>query len=136
MTGFRTWYESWPLDMQIAFLLFPFVIIVAWLLLNLYMSYRDLEQMKAAFPKSRYVQGQLSLWRGRDPIARSMQVNAICSVVMISGFYLKRGEVEPDELANFPAHLKSRVVLSSWLLGIGSAWLLLGVGLLKLSGAK
>jgi len=48
-------------------------------------------------------------------------------------FGIRRGLLNADEVRNFPPGLKRRMVISAWLVIIGSAWLFLGVGLIKLS---
>ncbi|WP_037039905.1 hypothetical protein [Pseudomonas sp. BAY1663] len=127
MTAF--WTSWWAF----AFMLAPFVIGAIGQAITVYMVYHDLDEMKAAFPNSRHIRNQLNIWAGPGFIARYMQVNAITGTVLLSGFYLRRGELEPDEIENFPTHLKPRMLWSSWLLGIGAAWLFLAVGLLKLT---
>ncbi len=131
--NFNTWFETWHLDLQIAFLLAPFVIGAIGQVVTIYMVYHDLDEMKAAFPHSNHIRNQLNIWSGSGFVARYMQVNAITGAVLLASFYLRRGELEPDEVENFPKHLKPRMLWSTWLLGISLAWLFLAVGLLKFS---
>ncbi|QIJ00926.1 hypothetical protein GII23_13015 [Stutzerimonas balearica] len=127
MTAF---WDSW---WAFAFMLAPFVIGAIGQTITIYMVYYDLDEMKAAFPKSKHIRNQLNIWSGPGFVARYMQVNAITGAVLLASFYLRRGELEPEEVDNFPKHLKPRLLWSTWLLGIGLAWLFMAVGLLKLS---
>ncbi len=134
--NFGVWFGTWPLDLQIAFLLTPFVIGAIGQVITIYMAYHDLDEMKAAFPQSNHIRNQLTVWSGSGFVARYMQVNAITGAVLLSNFYLRRGELEPEEVERFPKHLKPRMLWSTWLLGTSLAWLFLTVGLLKLSGVE
>ncbi|MCY1174702.1 hypothetical protein D3C76_437450 [compost metagenome] len=131
MINFSSWFETWSLDLQIFFLAAPFAIGLVGQAITIYMVYRDLDEMKAAFPKSTLIQNQMINWAGSSFKARYMQLNLITGAVLLSGFWLRRGELDPDEVKNFPPHLKPRMIWSSWFLGIGLAWLFLAVGLLK-----
>jgi hypothetical protein len=125
------WNSWWAF----AFMLAPFVIGAIGQAITIYMVYHDLDDMKAAFPHSSHIRNQLNMWSGSGFVARYMQVNAITGAVLLSNFYVGRGELEPDEVARFPKHLKPRMLWSTWLFGISLAWLFLAVGLLKLTGA-
>ena len=127
MTAF---WDSW---WAFAFMLAPFVIGAVGQIITIYMVYYDLDEMKAALPNSSHIRNQLNIWSGPGFVARYMQVNAITGAVLLASYYLRRGELEPDEVANFPKHIKPRMLWSTWLLGIGLAWLFMAVGLLKLS---
>lgn len=131
--NFSTWFETWHLDLQIAFLLAPFVVGAIGQIITIYMVHHDLDDMKAAFPHSSHIRNQLNIWSGSGFVARYMQVNAITGAMLLASFHLRRGELELDEVANFPKHLKPRMLWSTWLLGISLAWLFLAVGLLKLT---
>lgn len=129
MTEF--WSSWWAFSLMLA----PFLVCLIGQAITLYMVYRDLDEMKAAFPNSIHIKHQMNIWAGSGFVARYMQVNVITGAVLLSGFYLRRGELDPDEVRNFPGHLKPRMIWSSWFLGIGLAWLFLNVALLKLSGS-
>lgn len=125
--------HSWHPGLVFAFMLAPFVIGLVGQAITVYMVYRDLDEMRASFPNSPHIKHQMAIWAGSDFMARYMQVNAICGAVLLSGYYLRRGELDPDEVRNFPPHLKPRMVWSSWLLGISVAWIFLGVALFTLT---
>ncbi|UVJ45118.1 hypothetical protein NVV94_05920 [Pseudomonas sp. LS1212] len=126
-------FYSWHPGVGFFFMAAPFAIGLIGQAITVYMVYRDLDEMKAAFPNSILIQNQMNMWAGSGFVARYMQVNVITGAVLLSGFWLRRGELDPDEVRNFPPHLKPRMIWSSWFLGVGLAWLFLAVGLVKLS---
>ncbi|GEM_PF-6024515 len=46
---------------------------------------------------------------------------------------IKRGQLDPKDFHEFPLALKRRLTITSWLIIIGFAWFMFGVGLLNLS---
>jgi hypothetical protein len=127
MTAF--WSSWWAF----AFMLAPFVIGLSGMAIGAYTTHHDLERMKAVFPKSICIASSMRLWAGFSFWSRMMQTGAIAGAVLWPKPLLKRGELDPDELRNFPADLKRRLAISMRLTSIGLVWLFLAVGLLKLS---
>lgn len=73
------------------------------------------------------------LWAGFSFFSRMIQTSVIAGAVLWPKQFLKHGELDPNELRNFPADLKRRLAISVYLIWTGLAWLLLAVGLLKLT---
>ncbi|WP_166363814.1 hypothetical protein [Pseudomonas akapageensis] len=133
MINFNTWYESWPLDLQISFLLAPFVIGLSGMAVLAYTTYQHYERIITAFPNSPGVQNYTRRCAGFDFHSRCMQVSFTAGFVLWPKIQIRRGELDPEEVRKFPAEIKRLMGISASLLFSGAAWLLLAVGLLKLS---
>jgi hypothetical protein len=125
--------HSWHPGLAFAFMLAPFVVGLSGVVITVYMACRNLDEMQAAFSNSSHIKNQMSIWAGVDLSSRCMQVGAISGAMLWSRFFIRRGELDPDEVRNFPPRLKRRILLSAWLLVIGMAWLFLAVALFKLT---
>jgi hypothetical protein len=120
---------------SLTFLITPFIICIAGQVITLYMVKQDLEGLRGAFPNSSHIRNQMSIWAGTGFIARYMQVNAICGAIILSGFYIRRGELDPSELERIPKPVKNRAMWSTLLLGIGLTWLALIAIALKITNS-
>ncbi|MOA64855.1 hypothetical protein D3C78_1910420 [compost metagenome] len=58
--------------------------------------------------------------------ARWMITCAVCGLLAFSDFYVRKGFVSAEEVENFPASLRRRLVVSAWLTIIGGGWLIVG----------
>ena len=114
-------------------MLAPFVIGLSGMAIAAYTTHHDLERMKAVFPNSLCIASNMRLWAGFSFWSRMMQTAAITGAVLWPGPFLTRGELDPDELRNFPADLKRRLAIAVHLTTTGLVWLFLAVGLLKLT---
>ncbi|MCY1450225.1 hypothetical protein D9M71_670120 [compost metagenome] len=101
--------------------------------INAYTTHYDLEKMKTVFPNSPFMTNFVRLWAGFSFFSRMIQTSVIAGAVLWPKQFLKHGELDPNELCNFPADLKRRLAISMYLTLTGLAWLLLTVGLLKLA---
>ena len=123
-------WESW---WAFVFMLAPFVIGLPGVLIGLVMAYRNLDTILATFPNSKYVKRQQILW-GRQTLSNRFILTASLSAVAVwPGFHIRRGELEEHEVRNLPKSIKRRMIIAWWLSAVGTAWLFLAVGLLKLS---
>lgn len=52
--------------------------------------------------------------RNGGPWGKLLLVGGISGIVTFPNFYLKRGELSPEDLANFPASLKRKLVVLQW----------------------
>lgn len=131
--NFSLWFEAWPIELQIAFLLAPFVIGLSGLLMVLVMAYRDLDFIIATFPNSPYVRRQKTLWGGNTLPSRFILTSHLLAVALFPNNYIKRGELDEYEVHKLPYPIKRRMIIAWRLCAIGMAWLALAVGLLKLT---
>ena len=135
--NFGMWFDSWPLDVQIACLLSPFVILLSGAAVLAYTTHRHYERILAAFPNSPGVNNYNRIWAGSSFRSRCMQVSSTAGfVLLLTKINIRRGHLSPEDLSNFPPDIRRLMLISGSLLLVGSAWLFLLVGLLKLSGLK
>lgn len=132
--NFSMWFETWPLDYQIAFLLAPFLIGFSGMLMILVMAYRNLDMILCTFPNSEYVRRQKMLWGDTGLYSRFVLTSSLAAIALFPSGHIKRGELLEKEVQNLPRFIKNRMVIAWWLCVAGMAWLLLAVGLLKLTG--
>ena len=131
--NFSTWFETWPLDLQITFLLAPFAIGFSGLLMILVMAYRNLDTILHTFPNSGYVIRQKMLWGDSGLYSRFVLTSSLAAIALFPKGHINRGDLLESELRNLPHFIKQRMVAAWWLCFAGMAWLLLAVGLLKLT---
>ena len=128
--------NSWPLYVQLAFGLGPFVIGFSGGGILVFTTLRHYDRIVSSFPNSRGVQNVLRIFANYGFHPRSMQVAAIAGIVLFPRMCTRRGELEPEEVRNFPPEIKRLMVIFTTLLGVGLAWVALAVVLLKLSGGN
>ncbi|WP_313086165.1 hypothetical protein [Pseudomonas sp.] len=131
--NFSTWFETWPLDLQITFLLAPFAIGFSGLLMILVMAYQNLDTILHTFPNSGYVIRQKMLWGDSGLYSRFVLTSSLAAIALFPKGHINRGDLLESELRNLPYFIKQRMVVAWWLCFAGMAWLLLAVGLLKLT---
>ncbi|WP_162988047.1 hypothetical protein [Stutzerimonas urumqiensis] len=129
--NFSTWFETWPLDLQIVFLIAPFVIGLSGLAVQAYVTHRYYDQIIAAFPNSLGVKNYQRLWAGFDFVSRFMQVGSTGGFLLWPKIHIRQGTLDPVEVRNFPPDIKRLMSVSLCLLSVGFAWLLIAVALLK-----
>ncbi|GAB6386822.1 hypothetical protein [Stutzerimonas marianensis] len=131
--NFSTWFETWPSDLQITFLLAPFAIGFSGMVIILVMAYRDLDTILHTFPNSGYVIRQKMLWGDSGLYSRFVLTSSLAAIALFPKGHINRGDLLESELRNLPHFIKHRMVVAWWLCFAGMAWLLLAVGLLKLT---
>ncbi|WP_051231401.1 hypothetical protein [Stutzerimonas azotifigens] len=134
--SFKVWFESWPLELQIACLLAPFVIGLSGVFMFLVMAYRNLETILSMFPNSTYVKRQKLLWGGNGLRSRLILTSSLAAIALWPNGHIGRGELDEDEVRKLPPPIKRRMVVAWWLCAVGMAWLFLLVGLIELSSGK
>ncbi|WP_312300478.1 hypothetical protein [Stutzerimonas nitrititolerans] len=134
--NFGVWFETWPLDLQIAFLLAPFVIGLSGAAVQAYITYRYYDRIASAFPNSLGVKNLQRLWTGYSFPSRCMRVGSAGGFVLWPNIHIRQGTLDPEEIRNFPPEIKRLMVISFSLLFAGFSWLLIGIALLKLSGVE
>ncbi|OEC35686.1 hypothetical protein SAMN05216600_104222 [Pseudomonas cuatrocienegasensis] len=134
--NFNAWFETWPLDLQIACLLAPFVISLSGVFIIIVMGFRNLDVILATFPNSEYVKRQKVMWGGSSLPSRFILTSSLAAVALWPNNYIKRGELDENEVKKLPNSIKRRMIVAWWLCVIGMAWLFLLIGLLKLSGVE
>ncbi|MND70376.1 hypothetical protein D3C80_618780 [compost metagenome] len=125
-------YYSWHPGLKFFFMLTPFSISLSGLAVLAFTAHRDLEKMKAVFPNSLCITNSIRLWAGFSFASRVMQTSTIAGAVLWPKPLIRLGELDPDELRNFPVSLKRRLAISLYLIIIGMALLFLMLIVLEL----
>ncbi|MFK0085870.1 hypothetical protein ACIQUS_01090 [Pseudomonas sp. NPDC090755] len=126
-------FHSWHPGLSFAFLFTPFVIGMSGVAISCHIACsRNFSIMLAALPNCPWLLQQIPIWGVTSLKSRYYLVNTICAAMLYPPFGIRRGLLNADEVRNFPPGLKRRMVISAWLVIIGSAWLFLGVGLITL----
>ncbi|ARU90165.1 hypothetical protein [Pseudomonas sp. M30-35] len=133
--NFNVWFETWPLDLQIAFLLAPFVIALSGVAIGVYIACsRHFDSMISAFPKSAWAR-QRDILGTSSLASRCYLVSSLSGALLFPQHLVRKGVIDADDVSDFPPSLRRLMAVSAWLVIVGMAWLFLAVGLLKLSGA-
>lgn len=114
-------------------MLAPFAIGFSGLLMILVMAYQNLDTILRTFPDSGYVIRQKMLWGDSGLYSRFVLTSSLAAIALFPKGHINRGDLLESELRNLPHFIKHRMVVAWWLCFAGMAWLLLAVGLLKLT---
>lgn len=116
--------NTWPLKIQLIFLAAPFALSTIGLVISGYVAWsREFEIINSSIRSNAYLE-QMKRFLGTSSYrARWMVICAACGLLTFPRFHSRIGVVSTDELKNFPSKLKRKLVFSSWLVIIGSAWL-------------
>ncbi|TCD24654.1 hypothetical protein E0D86_01150 [Pseudomonas sp. IC_126] len=121
------------MDIQISFLLAPFVIGFSGMLIIIVMAYRNLDTILNTFPNSEYVLRQRMLWGDSGLYSRFVLTSSLAAVALFPTGHINRGDLLESEVRRLPRFIKRRMIIAWWLCFAGMTWLLLAVGLLKLT---
>lgn len=103
----------------------PFLLGIVGMAYSLYLSHRHLDAIKEALKNSRYIY----LWGPglgkRGWIWSLLEISKICQMITLPRSSLIIGELDPDDLENFPPHLKRLLKIKSVLLVGTGVWLLI-----------
>lgn len=128
MTDF--WSSWWAF----AFMLAPFVLCMSGVALSLHIAFgRDFDVMIARFENSNWLKQQKPFWGTSHFQSRLFLVNTLCAAMLYPPFGIKRELIDANDVRNFPRRLRCRMVASAWLTITGFVWMMLAVGLLKLT---
>ena len=109
----------------------PFLVIYAQLVFNLYLIRRHLDDMIDALPNSRYIYIWGESLRKQGWYGGMILLTKIGGMVMWPKAYIKLGDLDSADIANFPPHLKRLLRIDGAIL-IGTAvWMLAGYALSK-----
>jgi hypothetical protein len=97
-----SFWKSW---WSLAFMVGPLLLVIVSFTLSIYIGSRHLNEMVDALKNSRHVVSHAGL-RHQGWFGRQMLVAKITGVLFCSGLLVRRGEVDADDLHNFPLHLR------------------------------
>ncbi|WP_095162178.1 hypothetical protein [Pseudomonas sp. Irchel 3F5] len=126
--------NTWPPSVAIAFGFAPFVISLSGVAMETYIARsRDFDLIIASLPNSLWLKQQIPFWGTTRLKSRCYLLSTICGAMLYPKLCIRLGMMDAEDLRNFPPRLRRRLLIASWLIIIGSAWLFIGVGLIKLS---
>ncbi|WP_191831089.1 hypothetical protein [Pseudomonas fluorescens] len=130
-------YISWHPGLQFAFLFTPFVIAMSGVAMETYIARsRDFDIIIASLPNSVWLKMQLPFWGTTRLKSRCYLLSTISGAMLYPKLSVRLGMMDAEDLRNFPQGLRRRLLVSSWLLIIGCAWLAIGYASIKLSTAS
>lgn len=94
--------------------------IIVWIGICLHLAYTRMEEMLEHLKNCSAVMDRAPLRHG-GPWGKLLLVGGISGIVTFPNFFLKRGEVNTDDLDNLPSALRHKLVMLQW-----SVWGLLG----------
>lgn len=86
---------------------------ILWIGLCLHLAYTKMDLMLEHLKNCSAIMTRAPLRHG-GPWGRLLLVGGISGVVTFPKFYLKRGELNSEDLASFPAPLKRKLVVLQW----------------------
>ncbi|MGE8392702.1 MAG: hypothetical protein ACN6QI_09130 [Pseudomonas sp.] len=126
--------NTWPPSVAIAFGFAPFVILLSGVVMETYIARsRDFDLVIASLPNSLWLKQQIPFWGTTRLKSRCYLLSTICGAMLYPKLCIRLGMMDAEDLRNFPPRLRRRLLIASWLIIIGSAWMFIGVGLIKLS---
>ncbi|UVM55118.1 hypothetical protein LOY37_22670 [Pseudomonas sp. B21-012] len=126
-----SFWDSW---WAFAFMLTPFVMGIAGVAMETYIARsRDFDLVIASLPNSLWLKQQIPFWGTTRLKSRCYLLSTICGAMLYPKLCIRLGMMDAEDLRNFPPRLRRRLLIASWLIIIGSAWMFIGVGLIKLS---
>lgn len=127
MSGF--WGSWWAF----AFMLAPFIIGLSGVAIETYTARSsDFDLIIASLPNSRWLKLQIPFWGTTSLRSRCYLLTTITGAFLYPKLCIRLGMMDAEDLRNFPQRLRRRLLVSSWLIIIGCAWLVIGVALFKL----
>lgn len=95
-----------------------FAAALVWITVALHMAYTKMDWMLEQLKNCTAIMVRAPLKHG-GPWGRLMLIGGISGIVTFPNFYLKRGELCPEDLEKFPANLKRKLAVLQWtLLGL------------------
>lgn len=84
-----------------------------WIGVALYMAYTKMDVMLGCLKNSSSVMSMASLRHG-GPWGKLLLVGGVSGFITFPGFYLKRGSINAEDVNNFPAPLRRKLVALQW----------------------
>ncbi|PSS57491.1 hypothetical protein [Pseudomonas sp. BBP2017] len=127
-------YFSWHPGLRFAFLFTPFAIAMIGVAMETYIAHsRDFDTIIASLPNSLWLKQQLPFWGTTRLKSRCYLLGTISGAMLYPKLCVRLGMMDAEDLRNFPQRLRRRLLVTSWLMIIGCAWLAIGYASIKLS---
>jgi len=124
--------DFWSSWLAFALLAGPLLLIVVGMVFSLYIDQRHLADILAALKNSRYIVFWAAGLSSQGRLGRLMLIAKICGMVLCPKSGIRAGELDPDDIRNFPVHLKRLLIAKTTLMVITLVWGVLAYALLKL----
>src|SRR5690606_11070233 len=124
--------DFWSSWLAFALLAGPLLLIVVGMVFSLYIDQRHLADILAALKNSRYIVFWAAGLSSQGRLGRLMLIAKICVMVLCPKSGIRAGELDPDDIRNFPVHLKRLLIAKTTLMVITLVWGVLAYALLKL----
>jgi hypothetical protein len=96
-----------------------------WIVVMLHVAYTKMDFILDHLKNCTAIMVRAPL-RHSGPLGNLMLVGGISGIITFPGFYLKRGELSPEDLEAFPRLLKRKLIIMHWsALGLFAALILL-----------
>ncbi|MCO7517707.1 hypothetical protein NJF44_21655 [Pseudomonas guariconensis] len=129
-------FNGWPLPVQLVFLIGPLATGLLGVAIKLQVACtHEFHIMLGVIKSSPWLEQQKRSWGTSSVRSRWMLVCCVCGLLLFAGLHIRKGLLDADELRHFPAKLKRKLLISSWLTVAGSAWMVTSFILVKLSKA-
>jgi hypothetical protein len=123
--------DNWSPWAAIFFLGAPFLLAVAGFAYSLYLSHRHLDAIKVALKNSRYIYIWGPSLGKRGFIWSLLEIAKITQMIMMPRASLIIGELDPNDLENFPPYLKRLLKIKLLMLVGCSVWAIISYVLVK-----
>lgn len=125
-------FESWPPLLKLAFLIFPFVIGLSGLAVNVRIAMsRDYQVVLSAITSNPYLEQMKLVWGGGNLRSRCLLMSTVSALVTFPRLHLYMGWLDEEELKHFPPRLKRKMSIALWLIFIALFWSLIGYFMIK-----
>lgn len=124
--------DFWSSWFAFALLAGPILLAFMSIAFSLYLSRRHLDAMLEALKNSRHIAVWAPGLLDNGWFGRFMLTAKVSGIVTWPGPLIRAGELDPDEIRNFPAHLKRLLTAKNVLNGIILVWGAVAFVLLKL----
>lgn len=124
--------NSWPPEITLVVYGGPLLLIFVGMVFSLYIDRCHLADILAALRNSRYIVFWAAGLSSQGRLGRLMLIAKICGMVLCPKSGIRAGELDPDDIRNFPVHLKRLLIAKTTLMVITLVWGVLAYALLKL----
>lgn len=84
-----------------------------WIALMLHVAYTKMDFILEHLKHCKAIMARVPLRHG-GPWGKLMLMGGVSGIITFPGFYLKRGELSPDDLAAFPSPLRRKIIIMHW----------------------
>ena len=125
-------FDSWSPETTLVVYGGPLLLILAGMVFSLYIDRRHLADILGALKNSRYIVFWAAGLSSQGRLGRLMLIAKICGMVLWPKSGIRAGELDPDDIRNFPVHLKRLLIAKTILMGVTLVWGVIAYALLKL----